>query len=70
MFPLSFATPKVEYIIKKVSGDLELKNYLSHLGFIQGATIMLIKKIDDSFIVKIKDSRVALSEDLTRHIYI
>lgn len=70
MLPLSFATPHEEYIIKKISGDLELKNYLSHLGFITGASIMLLKKIDDSFIVKVKESRVALSEDLTRHIYI
>lgn len=70
MIPLVYATPYADYQVRRVTGAQEMKNHLSHLGFVSGASISLLKKIDDSYIVTIKNSRVALSEDLARRIMI
>lgn len=56
--------------IRRVGGNGETKRFLENLGFISGAEITVISAIGGSVIVNIKDSRVAINQDMARHIMV
>lgn len=70
MMPLFYATPEEEKIIKKISGNPDVRLHLQNLGFNPGGTVTLISSLGGNVIVKVKESRVALSEELARKIMI
>ncbi|MCD7840597.1 MAG: ferrous iron transport protein A [Erysipelotrichaceae bacterium] len=70
MMPLTFATIGEENTIIKVSGNGETRRFLENLGFIAGATITVMSAIGGNVIVDIKGSRIAINEDMARHIMI
>ncbi|MCR5079881.1 MAG: ferrous iron transport protein A [Treponema sp.] len=70
MMPLVYATPEEEKIIKKISGNPDVRLHLQNLGFNPGGTVTLISSLGGNVIVKVKESRVALSEELARKIMI
>ncbi len=70
MMPLSFANVGEESIIKKISGTPEIRKHLEDLGFVVGATITIINTLDGNVIVNIKESRIAISEEMARKIMI
>ena len=70
MIPLIFATPGEEQVIKKIGGNEEVKRHLENLGFTVGSTVTIINTLAGSVIVKVKESRVAINEDMARKIMI
>ena len=70
MMPLSFANIGEENIIKKVGGNPETKKQLENLGFVVGGTVTIINTLGGNVIVNVKDSRVAVSEEMARKIMI
>ena len=70
MMPLSFATAGEENIIKKIGGKPEVKKHLENLGFVAGGTATLISSMGGNVIVKVKESRVAISEEMARKIMV
>ena len=70
MMPLIYAEPGEENIIKKVGGNPEVKRHLENLGFVVGGNVMLINTLGGNVIVKVKESRVALNEDMARRIMV
>ena len=68
--PLTFADLNKENIIKKVGGGNETKRHLENLGFVPGSSVSIITKNNGNLIVNIKDSRVAISEELAKKIMI
>ena len=70
MMPLTFADLNKENIIKKVGGGNETKRHLENLGFVLGSSVSIITKNNGNLIVNIKDSRVAISEELAKKIMI
>ncbi len=70
MIPLIYADINKPLIIKKIGGNLEEKKHLEDLGFNVGTQIMIICSIGDNLIVKVKDSRIALSDILARKIMV
>ena len=60
MMPLALANVGEENLILRVGGSPELRKHLEDLGFTPGGNI----------IVKIKESRVAISEEMARKIMI
>lgn len=70
MMPLTFADLNKENIIIKVGGGNETKRHLENLGFVPGSCISVITKNKGNIIVSIKDSRVAISEELAKKIMI
>ena len=66
--PLNFADVGAENIIKKVGGSPEMKKHLADLGFVAGGTVTVISAIGGNIIVNVKDSRVAISEEMARRI--
>ena len=70
MMPLNLADPGVEYIIKKVSGNPEVKQHLENLGFVAGGSATVVSSIGGNLIVNVKESRVAISKEMAAKIYV
>jgi len=70
MIPLCFAEPNEEVVIKKVGGNPEIKQHLADLGFVVGGTATVVAALNGNLIVKIKESRVALNDELAHRIMV
>ena len=68
--PLCLAERGEENIIKKIGGSPEVKKHLEDLGFVVGGTVTVVNDLSGNVIVNIKDSRVAISEEMARKIMI
>ena len=56
--------------IQRVGGNDETKRFLANLGFVVGSEVTVISAIGGNVIVNIKDSRVAINQDMARHIMV
>ena len=70
MMPLLFAGLNEENTIRKVGGATETKHHLENLGFVPGSKVRVVNKNLGNIIVDIKDTRVAVSEELAKKIMI
>ena len=70
MMLLILADPGEETIIKKVGGSPEMKKHLEDLGFTAGGSVTVMNTIGGNLIVKIKESRVAISKEMAQKIMI
>ena len=70
MMPLSLADPDQELVIRKVGGSPEVKKHLENLGFVVGGTVRVIASMNGNVIVKVKEARVAINDDMARRIMI
>ena len=70
MMPLALANIGEENLIHKVGGSPERKKHLEDLGFTAGGTVTVVAAMGGNIIVKIKESRVAISEEMARKIMI
>ena len=70
MMPLTLATIGDENLIRKVGGNAETKKHLEDLGFVAGGTVTVVSAIGGNIIVKVKEARVAISEEMARKIMI
>ena len=70
MMPLPLANIGEEYLIRKVGGSPEVKKHLADLGFVAGGTATLITVLNGNVIVKVKEARVAISEEMARKIMV
>ena len=68
--PLTMASIGETNTIRKVGGNEETKRFLENLGFVAGAGITVVSAIGGNVIVNIKDSRVAINQDMARHIMV
>ena len=70
MMPLTMLNPGESASIVRVGGNEETKRFLENLGFVAGAEITVVSAIGGNVIVNIKDSRVAINQDMARHIMV
>ena len=68
--PLNYAQPGEENIIKRIGGTPEVKRHLENLGFVVGGAVTVINTVAGNVIVKVKETRVAISEEMARKIMI
>ncbi len=68
--PLIFAQKEEPLIIKKLGGSPEVKKHLEDLGFNVGGQVSIVSSLGENLIVKVKESRVAVSEELARKIMV
>ena len=61
MMPLTLANMGEENLIHRVGGSPEVKKHLEDLGFVAGG---------GNVIVKVKEARIAISEEMARKIMI
>ena len=70
MMPLALAPVGEENLIRKVGGSPEVKKHLEDMGFVAGGTATVVAAMGGNIIVKVKESRVAISEEMARKIMI
>lgn len=70
MMPLTLANMNEDNMIRKIGGSSETKRHLENLGFMPGSLVSIVTKNKGNIIVNIKDSRVAISEELAKKIMI
>ena len=70
MMPLIYAEKGQSQIIKKIGGSPEVKQHLADLGFNVGGEVSVVSMLGGNLIVKVKESRVAVSEELARKIMV
>ena len=70
MMPLSYAKAGEETVIRKIGGSPEVRKHLENLGFVAGGTATVITSLNGNIIVKVKESRVAIDEEMARKIMI
>lgn len=59
------------YAIKRIAGDDAAKRHLEELGFVAGASVLVVSASPDgNMIVNVKGARVALNSDLARRIFV
>ena len=70
MMPLVLADTGEEAVIKRVGGSPEMKKHLEDMGFVAGGVVTVLNTIGGNLIVKIKESRVAISKEMAGKIMI
>ncbi len=70
MMPLNFADPGAPQIVKKIGGSPEVKKHLEDLGINIGAEVIIVNTLGGNVIVRVRESRVALSDELARRIMV
>ena len=70
MMPLSMAKPGEINYIRKITGKDEVREHLSELGFVVGASITVVSKIGGNMILQVKDSRIALDRGMANRIMV
>ena len=68
--PLTMVNPGDMVEVKRVGGLEETKRFLINLGFIAGADVTVVNAIDGNMIVKVRDSRVAIGQDMAKKIMV
>ena len=70
MMPLMLAGIGEENTIKKIGGSPEIKKHLEDLGFVVGGSVTVVNALGGNVIVNVKESRVAISEEMERRIMV
>ena len=70
MMPLTLANMGEENLIHRVGGSPEGKKHLEDLGFVAGGTGTVVAALGGNVIVKVKEARIAISEEMARKIMI
>ena len=70
MMPLIYAQKGEPQIIRKIGGSPDVKQHLADLGFNVGGQVSIVSSLGNNLIVKVKESRVALSDELVRKIFV
>ncbi|GHV42345.1 iron transporter FeoA [Spirochaetia bacterium] len=68
--PLTLVRSRDEFAVKKVGGKDEVRKRLEKLGFVAGSLVSVVAELDGSLIVKVKDSRVAISREMAHKIMV
>lgn len=68
--PITLAEIGEENIIKKVGGKPEMRKHLEDMGFIAGGAITVVSTFGGNVIVSVKDSRIAISQEMANKIMV
>ena len=68
--PLNYAAEGETLIIKRIGGLPDLKQHLADLGFVVGGSVTVISKVAGNVIVNVKDTRVAVSQEMAQKIIV
>ena len=68
MMPLNLANLDEEVMIRHIGGSQEVRQHLENLGFVVGGNVTVVTSLGGNIIVNVKESRVAISEEMARKI--
>ena len=70
MMPLTMAETGRELEIRRIGGKEETRRFLESLGFVMGGFVNIVSMTGGDLIVKVKDSRVAISREMANRIMV
>lgn len=70
MMPLTMLNIGETGEIKRIGGNEETRRFLNNLGFVVGTEVSVVSAIGGNVIVNIKNSRVAINEDMAKRIMV
>lgn len=68
--PLTVVDAGIDYVIKRIGEKPEVKQHLENLGFVVGTVVSLMSTMGGNIIVKVKESRVAISREMAQKILV
>ena len=68
--PLTMMREGEPNVIRKVGGKEETRRFLENLGFVAGAVVTVVSTISGNMIVNVKDSRIAVNQDMAKKIMV
>ena len=68
--PIYFANRNEYHSIKQIMGTDKVKLHLQNLGFTVGESVMVVNKVDENVIVKVKGVSLAISKELAKRIIV
>lgn len=68
--PLTLMDPGVETEIRMIRGKDQTRQFLHKLGFVEGAKVAVVSSLAGNLIVSVKDTRVALSQQMASRIMV
>ncbi len=70
MMPLTLMSPGEDAIIQRIGGKPEVRKHLENLGFVVGGNVQIVSTLGGNVIVNVKETRVAISEEMAQKIMI
>lgn len=70
MMPLSMINEGATGTVARVGGKEETRRFLENLGFVPGVSVTVISKLGGNLIVNIKDSRIAIGNNMANKIMV
>lgn len=70
MMPLILAETGEENVIRRIGGSPDAKKHLEDMGFVAGGAVTVMNTIGGNLIVKVKESRVAISREMASKIMV
>ena len=68
--PLTMLHKGQSSLITHVGGRPETKQFLENLGFVVGSPVTVVNDIGGNLIVSIRDTRVAVSQEMAQKIFV
>ena len=68
--PLTMVKTGEKSNIKKIGGQEKTRKFLQHLGFVVGEDVTVISQICGNLIVHVKDTRIAISQEMASRILV
>ena len=68
--PLTFAQPGVPVKVAGITGKDEVRRYLTSLGIHEGQSLTVISDFGGNVIVRVGETRIALSEAMARRVMV
>ena len=68
--PIYLADSMEKLVIRAITGTDKVKSHLQNLGFVPGEEIMLVNKVNDNVIVKVKGVTLGISFELAKRILV
>ena len=70
MMPLVLADSGSENLVRRVGGPAEARRHLADLGFSVGTPVTVVSAAGGNVIVRVRESRVAISREMARRIMV
>ena len=70
MMPLSMINEGATGTVARVGGKEETRRFLENLGIVPGVSVTVISKLGGNLSVNIKDSRIAIGNDMANKIMV
>ena len=70
MMPLSMINEGATGTVARVGGKEETRRFLENLGFVPGVSVTVISRLGGNTIVNVKDSRIAIGNDMANKIMV